>query len=115
MTTSAIETFQQLVQKLYESKLHFYLSETPFSAQISIRKKYLEPRNSSSASVSPSDETSNFKTQILELQDKVKHSGEIIAVLENKLRQAEAQALKALEERTSPPSAREAAMSAETF
>ena len=99
MTAIATEAFQQLVQKLYESKLHFCLTETPFSAQISIRKKYLKPRNSPSASVTPKDEISDLKTQNLELQEKVKNTGEIIDILKNKLEDAEVQAIKVFEER----------------
>ena len=59
MAMAVNTVFQNLVQKLYESGLHFYLSETPFSAQILIRKKILKDRTGSSLTVAtcPDEET----------------------------------------------------------
>ena len=91
MAATANEMFQRLVQTLYDSHLHFYLSETPFSAQICIRKKFLKDRPISNAS--STDETAN--NQITELQKKVKSSEEIINILECKLEEAESKVLKA--------------------
>ena len=39
---SAHEVYQDLVQKLRHSHLHFVLSETPYSAQILLRKRFLK-------------------------------------------------------------------------
>ena len=96
---TANEVFQQLVQKLYSSHLHFLLTETPFSAQILIRKKFLNDRTipSSSASILQSEE--NCNNQILELQKKVQDSSEIVDILQKKLGETEAKALKSYEEK----------------
>jgi len=42
MAISASETYQQLEKQLYRSNVHLYSLETPFSAQILIRKKVLK-------------------------------------------------------------------------
>ena len=96
MAATANEMFQRLVQALYDSHLHFYLSETPFSAQICIQKKFLKDRptsNASSTGFNSLDETAS--NQIMELQKKVKSSEEIINILECKLEEAESKVLKA--------------------
>ena len=93
---TANEVFQQLVQKLYSSHLHFLLSETPFSAQIMIRKKFLNDRIIPSFTESSEEKYNN---QILELQKKVQDSSEIVNILEKKLGEAEAKALKTYEEK----------------
>ena len=94
------EIFQQLVQKLYSSNLHFHLSETPFSAQILIRKKFLVDKSgvSSSALDCRNEEVSDLKCKIVELEKKVESSSDTNKILEKKLGQAEIQALKAYEE-----------------
>ena len=84
------EVFQQLVQKLYSSRLYFHLSETPFSEQILIRKKFLNAR----PSTEQTEDVSNFTNQILELQEKMKDFSDVIDILEKKLGDAEALALK---------------------
>ena len=86
MTSSAIETFQQLVTQLYGSNLHFYLSETPFSAQILIRKRFLKNKTSPSSNFNlgetsaKNQETSDF-SKIQELQKSLDSSKEIIEIL----------------------------------
>ena len=96
---TANEVFQQLVQKLYSSHLHFLLSETPFSAQILIRKKFLNDRTTPSSSASILQSEENYNNQIIELQKKVQDSSEIINILERKLGEAEAKALRLYEEK----------------
>ena len=97
MALTAIESFQLLVQKLYESQLNFYMSETPYSAQILIRKKYQKTMISSPSS--ENDKIRYLETQVLELQEKVRNFSEIIDTLETKLDQAEARAVKVFEEK----------------
>ena len=100
MEATANEMFQQLVQTLYASHLHFYLSETPFSAQICIRKKFLKDRpttNASSTGFNSRNETAF--NQITELQKKVESSDEIINILESKLEEAESKVLKAFNDK----------------
>ena len=104
MTVPASETFQQLVLKLYQSQLHFYLSETPYSAQITIRKRFLKDKDGpspmfSSNSTPQNDEVENLTTQIIELKKTVENSSEVIEILEKKLATAETQAFKAFEEK----------------
>ena len=97
---TAHETFQQLVQKLHTSHLHFHLTETPFSAQILIRKKFLKDRIGSSSTTPNfvSEEISMLNIKIVELQKQVKDSSDIINMMEKKLGQAQAEALKVYEE-----------------
>ena len=97
MALTAIESFQLLVQKLYESQLNFYMSETPYSAQILIRKKYQKTMITSPSS--ENDKIRYLETKVLELQEKVRNFSEIIDTLETKLDQAEARAVKVFEEK----------------
>ena len=96
---AANETFQQLVQKLYTSNLHFHLSETPFSAQILIRKRFLRDKCGPSSIPSVSEEVSKLNDQIFELQKQIQKSCDDKDILENKLVEAEARAKKAYEEK----------------
>ena len=50
MTTTASEIFQLLVQKLRQGHLNFHLTETPYSAQILIRKRFLKDKTCPSPS-----------------------------------------------------------------
>ena len=43
MKATANDVYQRLVQTLYASNLHFYLQETPFSAQIVRNFKRTQP------------------------------------------------------------------------
>ena len=101
MAMAVNTVLQNLVQKLYKSGLHFYLSETPFLAQISIRKKMLKDRTGLSLTVATSqdEEISSLKYRIIELQKHVENSNEVIDILEKKVAQSEAKALKAYEEK----------------
>ena len=97
MTTTANEIYYLLIQKLHESQLNFHLTETPYSAQILIRKRFLKDRtvpSSSTASNVPNEIISNLNNQLSELQTKVKNSSDIHDILEKKLVEAEAKALK---------------------
>ena len=97
---TAHETLQQLVQNLYTSNLHFHLTETPYSAQILIRKKFLKNRigQSSTTLNFQSEEINYLNNKIAELQKQVKDSNYIANILEKKLGQAEAEALKVYDE-----------------
>ena len=97
MTLTAIESFQLLVQKLYESQLNFYMSETPYSAQILIRKKFQKTTISSPSS--ENEKIRHLETQVVELQEKVRNYSEIIDSLETKVGQAEEKASKVFEEK----------------
>ena len=104
MTTSASATFQHLVLKLYQSQLHFCLTETPYSAQIVIRKRYLKDQSGPSLQFSSdknavNDEIEDLNVQVSELKKTVENSNKIIEILENKVAKAETQALKAFVEK----------------
>ena len=98
MTFSASETYQHLIKKLHGSNLHFLLTETPFSAQILIRKRFLKGELSPktdfySHEASSRNNVGDYeRNQIQELQ-------ETIESLEHKLAGAEAQSMKAFEEK----------------
>ena len=101
MTMSASETYQQLVKKLYQSQLHFCLTETPFSAQIVIRKRFLKDQTGPSLLFSSnnniqSDEVDNLNIQVIKLEKTVQNSNETIEILENKVANAETRASKLL-------------------
>ena len=104
MTSTASETFQQLVQKLYHSHLNFYLTETPYSAQIVIRKRFLKDTNGPSPSFSPTsiqtEEVDRLHNQVLDLQKTAERLNKTIESLESKKAQAEAQAVKTHEIKT---------------
>ena len=104
MTTSASATFQHLILKLYQSQLHFCLTETPYSAQIVIRKRYLKDQSGPSVQFSSdknaeNDEIEDLNVEVSELKKTVESSSKIIEILENKVAKAETQALKAFEEK----------------
>ena len=98
MTATANEKYRQLVQTLCSSQLHFHLSETPFSAQILLRKKLSKDRPSGS---SPSFhlQTETAHTKVLALQKQLDDSNEIIKILQDKSDQAESKALKVYNEK----------------
>lgn len=102
MSMAVHKIFQHLIEKLYQSGLHFHLSETPFSAQILIRKKLLKDRTGSpfSDNCTQDEKLASLKNKISELQKNVEESNEIIDTLENKVDKAEATALKVYEEKT---------------
>ena len=101
MTSIESETFQQLVMKLYQSQLNFHLTETPYSAQIIIRKSFLKDKTGPSPWFSPTsvqnEEVDSLHTQVIDLQKTVESSNRMIEILESKIAQAETEALKTLE------------------
>ena len=101
MTSIESETFQQLVMKLYQSQLNFHLTETPYSAQIIIRKSFLKDKIGPSPWFSPTsvqnEEVETLHTQVIDLQKTVESSNRMIEILESKLAKAETEALKTLE------------------
>ena len=92
MKATVNEMYQRLVQTLYASNLHFYLQETPFSAQILIRKKF-QKDGTIPSSIGLISQNEAAQGQIIELQKKVKESSELINVLECKLEKAESKTL----------------------
>ena len=91
MAMSVNKTFPELVQKLYESDLHFLMSETPFSAQIMIRKKFLKhrtgprpPATDTAADIANSEVIDSLKNKIIQLENNIKESSEVNDILKNK-------------------------------
>ena len=73
---SASETFQQLAKCLYNSNLHFVVTETPYSAQIVIRKIFLSGKTGPASDFFPDARQNKSCDLILvneELQEKVKN------------------------------------------
>ena len=103
MTISAVETYHQLVKQLYRSNLHFYSSETPFSAHILIRKRFLKGKTGPDPDFlteATSESIVFCETREIEnMQKKIDNSSAIIEKLEVRLAEAEAQALRAFEEK----------------
>ena len=111
MGPSASEVYHQLIKKLRLSNLNFLLSETPYSAQIIIRKRFLKDVTCPDPSfdVSAANETivkdyeilkeSNclLENEISELKLVSERDKENIAILEEKVVKAEAAALKSFE------------------
>ena len=84
MAMSANKTFQELVKKLYESDLHFLMTETPFYAQIMIRKKFLKHRTGPrptatdvAASIANSEVIDSLRNKIIKLENNIKESSEV--------------------------------------
>ena len=104
MSISANETYQHLVKILYDSNLHFVVTETPYSAQIVIRKRFLKNKSGPSSNFlsernTRQDDISDFILKNQEIQKNSEDSREIIEVLENKLAGAEVDAMNAHEEK----------------
>ena len=110
MGPSASEVYHQLIKKLRLSNLNFLLSETPYSAQIIIRKRFLKDVTCPDPcfDVKAVETIRNdyeilkesncmLKTEISELRMVSEREKETIAILEEKLGKAEAAALKSFE------------------
>ena len=114
MAVSASEVCHHLLQQLRLSNLNFVLSETPYSAQIILRKRFLKEVTG------PSFQISSNSTFTQEIQDLIKqkdlatkendcllnqlestrnNSKETIHILEEKISKAEAAALKSYKEK----------------
>ena len=104
MTTTASEIFQLLVQKLRQAELNFHLTETPYSAQILIRKRFLKDKTCPSPLFfSDVNRFQNKKEtvddgHVEELQKTVQNSNEMIDTLKSKVAEAERQTLKIFED-----------------
>ena len=96
MTFSASETYQQLIKKFHGSHPQFCLPETPFSAQICIRKRFLKGETGPATDFYH-DEAISMNAGLSDVKKNYEKSGEIIDTLETKLAAAEAQALKTFE------------------
>ena len=115
----ASTTFYEILDQIKSSNLNFQLSLSPFSAQISLRKSLVKDRSgrfllpssvlqtighmkaapNPTAACSQNDEVTKLNSEIKELKKNAKNATEIINMLEQKLGQAEAQALKAFEQK----------------
>ena len=118
MAVSAQNVCQQLLEQLRFSNLNFMISETPYSAQIFLRKRFLKNANGPAFKIPPNsssnpefrdqileqtkilDENSNLKTKIKELGAANKTANESVPLLEEKLAKAEASALKCFKEKS---------------
>ena len=101
MAISPNETFLQIKKLLYHSNLHFHLSETPFSAQIMIRKRFLKGTEGPSPSANDVhiDENHIVNTKFQEIEKIIVDSRETIELLEEKIAKAEAKALHIYDEK----------------
>jgi chromosome segregation ATPase len=118
MAVSAQNVCQQLLEQLRFSNLNFMISETPYSAKIFLRKRFLKNANGPAFRIQPNssstpefldqileqtkilDENSNLKTKIKELGAANKTANVTIPLLEEKLAKAEASALKCFKEKS---------------
>ena len=103
MTATASEIFQLLVQKLRQAELNFHLTETPYSAQILIRKRFLKDKTCPSPLFFSDEnkfhnkEDTGDESRVEELQKTVEKSNEMIDSLESRVAQAEMQTFKVFE------------------
>ena len=111
--TSAQDVCHQLLHQLRLSNLHFALSETPHSAQIMLRKRFLKGSEGPAFSVTSDTSSGNLEHEInvqkkenIMLKDKVKTLQaqnksciETVEILEDKIAKIEACALKSFEEK----------------
>ena len=107
--------FYKILDQIKSSNLNFQLSLSPFSAQISLKKSLVKDRSGSfllpppvyetiqpvkaASSPNPTAVVCSHDEEITELQNNVRNSTNIISILEQKLGQAETQALKAFEQK----------------
>ena len=111
MDIAAHKACHHLLNQLRLSNLHFFISETPYSAQIMLRKRFLKEATGPSESVKISSnstftqecqetkENHCLRNQIKQLESNMKTSKETIDILEEKVTKAEAAALKSYEEK----------------
>ena len=113
----AHNVFSQLLQELRFSNLHFILTETPYSAQIMLRKRFLKGSEGTAAPTSLQrplkqecdefnaqnnllkSENAQLQVEMQVLQDSVKSMKETIVILENKTAKAEDSAMKLFEDK----------------
>ena len=107
--------WQELLQMLRDSNLHFLLTETPHSAQIMLRKRFLKdakspaPHLPTNTSIKSEDqelkhqnnllhlENQNLLQEVRQLRASRKISKENVEILEQKVAKAEAAALRTYE------------------
>ena len=112
MDALAQSVCQQLISQLKLSHLNYLVTETPYSAQITIRKRFLKEysgpnsnfflfgsdvKNLESQIKELTDENAILKKEIANEKDAKKIDKDNIEVLEGKIKHAEAEALKAYE------------------
>ena len=112
---SALDVCHQLLYQVRLSNLHFALSETPYSVQIVIRKRFLKDSNGPSKVLSSnlkdferlkeeknlvSEENDVLKDEIEALNKASCDMKETIQILEQKITKIEAAALKSFEDRS---------------
>ena len=84
----------QIIQEIRSSQLNFVISETPYSAQISLRKKFLKEFNPGKTVQGNLATQQNYLEEALDNIEKFKVQSEsdrdTIAILETKVQKAEA-------------------------
>ena len=116
MVNSAQDVCHQLLNLLRLSNLNFLVSETPYSAQIMLRKRFVKEATSPSwpqkSPIFPTshenldqveqvqEENNLLQTRIHELEGNLKSSNDTIIILEEKVSKAEASALKSFNEKS---------------
>ena len=107
MGISAHEACHHLLHQLRLSNLHVVISETPYSAQIMLRKLFLKEItgpsmkiSSSSTFTKESQENDCLRNQIQQLESNINSSKETIDILEEKISKVESAALKSYEEKS---------------
>ena len=105
MATSATAVFQLILNQLRSSNLNFIVSETPYSAQIMIRKRFVKEASGPAWARAPKDlyETPNNivddQSEIIQILEQNNQSlSESKRLLENRLAMAEASAYKTFNE-----------------
>ena len=105
MAASAHNVCQKVLNNLRLSNLNFMISETPYSAQILLRKRFLKevsgPESSFDIGGNDSDhkrglanENSMLRKEIEDIEEKIESDREIVKILEEKVAKAEAAAFK---------------------
>ena len=104
---SANEACDKIIQEIRSSKLNFVISESPYSAQISLRKRFLKEYKSqqsfSKLSVSQDElaglklENQNLNRSLVETEAKALEFQTTIKILEKKLDKCENEAMRGFE------------------
>ena len=106
MATSATAVCQLLLNQLRSSNLNFIVSETPYSAQIMLRKRFVKEASGPAWAKAPMDQyetPNNIVDDQSELIKNLEHNNQSLSetnsLLENKLAMAEASAYKTFNEK----------------
>ena len=109
LVTSAQDVCHQLFNQLRLSNLNYLVSETPYSAQIVLRKRFVKEatgpawaQNPTMSQISPEIQeiNENLQTQNYKLESNLETSHQTISILEEKLSKIEASALKCFKEKS---------------